>query len=198
MKKYIFPLLASVVLATGPALAASVPANGKLVFDVIRKGKDIGDYTITFRKSGNKLSVNLNTDVKVKLPIIGMVAYKFKQSSKEQWRAGKLASLTSKTNDNGEAHSVKTGASNLIPASLWNMDIVKARKVLNTIDGRKMNISVRKIGAEKVSTGHGKVSATHYRITGDLARDVWYGADGALVKVSFAGDDGSKVSYRLR
>ena len=30
----------------------SVPASGRLTFDVIRKGKDIGDYTVTFRGKG--------------------------------------------------------------------------------------------------------------------------------------------------
>ncbi len=198
MKKYLFPLLATFAIASAPVLAASIPASNKLAFDVIRKGKDIGDYTITFRKSGNNLLVSLNTKVKVKLPLVGVTVYKFEQKSREQWRSGKLAALSSTTNDNGQAHSIKLGASSLLPASLWNMDIVKAHKALNTIDGKKMKISVRKLGNEKVATGHGKVAATHYRITGDLARDVWYGADGTLVKVSFAGDDGSKVDYRLR
>jgi len=198
MRNYLFPLLATFAFASGPALAASIPASNKLAFDVIRKGKDIGDYIITFRKSGSNLTVNLNTKVKVKLPIVGVSVYEFVQKSSEKWRSGKLASLSSTTNDNGDAHSIKLGPSSLLPASLWNVDIVKAHNVLNTIDGKKMRISVRKVGNENVATGHGKVGATHYRISGDLARDVWYAADGTLVRVSFAGDDGSKVDYRLR
>jgi len=198
MKKYLFPLLASFAIASGPALAASIPARDKLAFDVIRKGKDIGDYVITFRKSGSNLTVRLSTKVKVKLPLVGVTVYQFVQKSSEQWRSGKLVALSSTTNDNGEAHSIKLGASSLLPASLWNIDIVKVHKALNTIDGKKMKISVHKVGNEKVPTGHGKVVATHYRISGDLTRDVWYGADGTLVRVSFAGDDGSKVDYRLR
>ncbi|PCH69619.1 MAG: hypothetical protein COC12_09085 [Rhodobacteraceae bacterium] len=198
MRKYLFPLLASLAIAAGPALAASIPASNKLAFDVIRKGKDIGDYVITFRESGSNLTVRLDTNIKVKVPIIGVSVYEFAQKSSEQWRSGKLAALSSTTNDNGEAHSISLGASSLLPASLWNVDIVKARSVLNTIDGKKMRISVRKVGNENVATGHGKVAASHYRISGDLARDVWYATDGTLVRVSFAGDDGSKVDYRLR
>lgn len=198
MKKFLFPLLATLAFASGPVLAASIPASNKLTFDVIRKGKDIGDYVITFRKSGSNLTVNVNTKVKVKVPIVGVTVYQFVQKSREQWRSGKLAALSSTTNDNGEAHVINLGASSLLPASLWNEDILKAREVLNTIDGRKMRISVLKVGNENIATGHGKVAATHYRISGDLARDVWYGADGTLVRVNFDGDDGSKVDYRLR
>ena len=200
MKKILLSVLAALALgaSASASLAAAVPANGKLAFDVIRKGRDIGDYTISFRSSGQALSVRLNTNVAVKLPLIGVKVYVFKQDSQERWQGGKLAGLTSTTNDNGEKHNISLGASPLLPASLWNSDIVHAHKVVNTIDGRTMAIKVQGLGSETVKTGHGKKAATHYRISGGLARDLWYGADGTLVKVAFVGDDGSRVEYRLR
>ncbi len=51
---------------------ASVPASGRLAFDVIRKDRDIGDYVVTFRGSGDDVTVDIATDVKVKVPVIGV------------------------------------------------------------------------------------------------------------------------------
>ena len=184
-------------LPASAAPADSVPASGRLSFDVIRNGKDIGDYVVSFRGSGNDLDVSLSTDVMVKLPVIGVSAYRFKQQSTETWRGGKLAGLSSTTDDNGTPHKISLGASPLVPASLWSADIVTSRQVLNTIDGSTDAISVRKIGTETVSTGSGPVKATHYAIGGGLNRELWY-ADNKLVHVRFAAEDGSTVDYALR
>ena len=188
------------VTAAGAALAspgASVPASGKLAFDVIRKGKDIGNYTLTFNGKGGDLTVGIATDVKVKVPIIGVSAYTFQQQSTETWRGGKLAALSSKTDDNGTPHSISVGATPLIPASLWSADLLAARQVLNTINGGTDTISVRKLGTESVATGSGSVKAAHYAVSGGLNRELWY-ADGKLVHVRFKADDGSVIDYALR
>ena len=184
-------------LAAFAAPSDSVPASGRLTFDVIRKGKDIGDYVVTFRGSGGDLDVDLRTNIKVKVPVIGVSAYTFTQQSNETWRGGKLAALSSKTDDNGTPHNISIGATSLVPASLWSADLVKSGKVLNTIDGSTDAISVRKIGTETVTTGSGPVKAIHYTVGGGLKRDLWY-ADGKLVHVRFAADDGSTVDYALR
>jgi hypothetical protein len=48
---------------------------GRLTFDVIRKGKDIGDYSRDLSRQGRRSDVDLRTDVKVKVPVIGVSAY---------------------------------------------------------------------------------------------------------------------------
>lgn len=176
---------------------ASVPPSGRLTFDVIRNGRDIGDYVVSFRGKGNDLTINVATDVSVKVPVIGVSAYRFKQDSTETWRGGRLAGLTSRTDDNGKRHDISVGTTSLIPASLWNADLLHSGQVLNTIDGSTDAIRVRKLGAEAVSTGQGQVSADHYAVRGGLDRDLWY--EGAkLVHVRFTAEDGSQVDYVLR
>lgn len=198
-----FTIAAAVLTALGIASTAiaapadSVPASGRLAFDVIRKGKDVGDYLVTFRGKGPDLNVTINTDVTVKLPVIGVSVYKFRQQSTETWRGGKLAALSSKTDDNGTPHSISVGATPLIPASLWSADLLAARQVLNTINGGTDTISVRKLGTESVATGSGSVKAAHYAVSGGLNRELWY-ADGKLVHVRFKADDGSVIDYALR
>ena len=187
----ITPALAPAAFA---APAASIPASGRLAFDVIRKGHDIGDYVVTFRGSGNDVTVDIATKVAVKLPVIGVNAYRFEQTSTETWRGGKLVSLASQTDDNGTPHKISVGATSLVPASLWNADIVRASQVLNTIDGSTDSVTVSALGTETVATGSGPVSATHYALRGGLDRDLWY--DGAtLVHVRFTAEDGSQVDY---
>ncbi|WP_409598426.1 DUF6134 family protein [Paracoccus hibiscisoli] len=198
-KTCILTVLAALALAPAAMAApsASVPASGRLAFDVIRKDRDIGDYVVTFRGTGDDLSVEIATDVRVKVPVIGVSAYRFVQTSTETWRGGQLASLASRTDDNGTPHDIRVGATNLVPASLWNADILQSSAVLNTIDGSMDAISVSNLGTESISTGSGPVQATHYTIRGGLQRDLWY-AGATLVHVRFAAEDGSQIDYVLK
>ncbi len=131
------------------------------------------------------------------MPVIGVSAYRFSQTSTETWRGGQLAGLASRTDDNGTPHDIRVGATSLIPASLWNADMVRSSAVLNTIDGSTDPISVSNLGTENVATGSGTVAATHYALRGGLNRDLWY-AGATLVHVRFAAEDGSQVDYVLR
>ncbi len=192
-------LLAAVTAGLAPAaMAMSVPSGNALTFDVIRKGKDIGDYTIRFRPSGDAVTVNLKTDIRVKVPIIGMSVYSFEQTSEEAWKGGKLQSVKSTTDDNGTKSAIAVAGSGLVPGSLWDAEITGVSKALNTIDGKPMAIAVRKVGMESVRTGSGTVQATHYTISGGIKRDVWFDGDGNLAHVAFTADDGSHIDYVRR
>ena len=200
MTRTLLAALALTLTAFGPAHAApaaSVPSSGRLAFDVMRNGRDIGDYVVTFRGQGGDMTVDVATDVSVKVPVIGVSAYRFRQTSTETWRGGRLVALASQTDDNGTPHKISVGATSLVPASLWDADILAAGQVLNTIDGSTDQISVSNLGTETIATGQGPVQATHYALRGDLKRDLWF-AGATLVHVRFAAEDGSQVDYVLR
>ena len=200
MTRTLLAALALTLTAFGPAHAApaaSAPSSGRLAFDVMRNGRDIGDYVVTFRGQGGDMTVDVATDVSVKVPVIGVSAYRFRQTSTETWRGGQLAALASQTDDNGTPHKISVGATSLVPASLWDADILAAGQVLNTIDGSTDQISVSNLGTETIATGQGPVQATHYALRGDLERDLWF-AGATLVHVRFAAEDGSQVDYVLR
>lgn len=179
----------------GPVNALSVPSDGTLSFDVMRKGKDIGDHSYSFTGTSGDFTVNVVTDIAVKVPLIRMTAYSFKHASVENWQGGKLQKLSSTTNDDGEPHQLSTGSKGALPASLWNEDIVHSAQLMNTIDGNIMSIRVADLGTETVKTKRGNVSAHHYRLSGGLARDLWYDDEGNLAQVAFKADDGSTVMY---
>lgn len=188
-------LLALCPVVTSPVAASSLPDQGNLRFDVIRKGKDIGDHSYVFSGSPASYSVKVATKIAVKVPLVQLNAYVFEQQSTETWAGGKMTAIASDTNDNGTPHQLKQPGQGLLPASLWNDDIVKSRKLLNSIDGKVMSVHVTDLGMQAVPSGHGQINAHHFRISGDLERDVWYDDAGNLAHVSFKADDGSTVTY---
>jgi len=199
----------------GAAWADIVPANGVLEFDVLRDGSSIGSHVYRFDQQGGALTVDIRTDIAVKLPLVDIALYRFEHQGREIWQDGKLVALTSKTNDDGKPHHLSVAARDdglmvdgdagahasdpaIIPASLWNPAITAQAHILNTLDGRDMDVTVTDLGEEVVETGHGKVMARHYSVRGDLERDIWYDAHQVLTQVRFKASDGSDVRYALK
>jgi hypothetical protein len=58
-----------------------------------------------------------------------------------------------------------------------------------------MRVHSTDLGAERIDAGGRAIEARHYRIAGDLDRDVWYDTDGYLVRLTLVADDGSTVVY---
>jgi len=192
----IVTLLTAMGLAlASPVNAATIPPSGRLDFDVIRKGKDIGDHSYKFTGSANALSVQVTTDIVVKVPIIRTTAYSFKHNSVEKWSGNKLVKVSSETNDDGTPHQLNTGGNGVLPASLWNIDAMHNGKLLNTIDGTIMPVRVSDLGAEAVTVKSGQINAHHFRLSKGLNRDLWFDNEGNLARVAFKADDGSTVTY---
>ena len=47
--------------------------------------------------------------------------------------------------------------------------------------------------AATITIGDRQYATRHYRMTGELARELWYGSDGLLVKMRGTGSDGSVI-----
>ncbi len=105
------------------ANALTFPQNGDRRFDVMRKGKDIGDHRYRFSGAPDAFTLKISTDVEVKVPLIRMTAHKFKHASTKLWKGGKLQQFSSGTVDDGEPHQLRTANKGVLPASLWNDDI---------------------------------------------------------------------------
>jgi hypothetical protein len=198
MRLYLIPagLTFGLALALTPAaFAAAPPPAGRLAFDVTRKGADIGDHVITFTGGAADFDVAVTTDIAVRVPLIRTKVYSYEQQSSEQWRDGQLVHLVSKTDNDGKAEAVDAGVDQILPGSLWSADTVQATRLVNTIDGTIMRVHSTDLGAERIEAGGRAIEARHYRIAGDLDRDVWYDANGYLVRLTLVADDGSTVVY---
>ncbi|MEK9645088.1 MAG: DUF6134 family protein [Alphaproteobacteria bacterium] len=200
-------------LSSFSPVRAAVPHDGNLDFTVLRDGDEIGSHRLHFSNGEEGLRVDIKTNIQVKMMFI--TAYRFEHDGHEIWRDGRLTRLWSKTNDDGKKHDLNVAAAGgklvvegdgkrddapaeIVPASLWNENILKGGTILNTLDGRGMKVAVKNMGADVIEARGHRIQATHYAITGDLERELWFDSNAVLVKVRFKGNDGSEIQYVLR
>lgn len=206
-------LAAALALSVSSAAFARTTAPDSLHFTVLRDGDKVGFYNLAFHQEAGKLTVAVDTNVVVKIVIVPV--YRFEQHGQEVWHDGHLVALSTATNDDGTHHKLKVVADKqglavkgddkalelpptTIPASLWNPATIGQADLMNTLDGHTMTVKVADLGSDTVSV-HGKSrTAHHYAVTGDLARELWYDADGTLVQVRFKAKDNSDIRYVLQ
>ena len=208
-------LVAILVGAAAPAARAEiVPESGILDFTVVRDGSNIGTHHLTFRRKDDHIDVDVVSRIAVKVAFI--TVYRFDHDGHEAWQAGKLMTMETKTHDDGKDHLLKVvrngngsfhatadgksfdsdGAA--VPASLWNPEFVKSGKLMNSLVGGPLKVSVAYKGEEAIKV-HGKdVKAKHFSMTGEFERELWYDDHWVLVHMELKGKDGSKVQYVLR
>lgn len=205
-------LASAVTVFTTGAFAASPPSPQDLNFTVMREGDAIGTHVMKFNQSGDTLNIDIVTDVTVKLAFI--TVYRFEHKGIETWRNGRFVAASTVSNDDGKDHILKVQAEGdqlavngdgevhktsvgIMPASLWNPDIVKHDVLLNTLHGKHMKVTVEDIGEESVMVKGVPVTARHYSIHGELERELWFDKAGTLVQVRFKGSDKSEILYVL-
>jgi uncharacterized protein DUF6134 len=191
---------------------AAFPQPGKLTYSIVREGSRIGSQVTTFQRNGDSLTVQ--TTVNIKVTLLGITIYRFDHIANEEWKAGELAHLTSKTNDDGDDRVVdlklvdgklkgtyngmaKEFPAGVIPASLWHPGTVKQTQLLDQVKARYRQITVKDVGIETISIRGQKVKAHHYSMTGQIKRELWYGPEGRLEMMQFSGKDGSEIIVTL-
>lgn len=212
-------LLASVLLL--PAAVRAAPTQQltagpprDLAFDLFREGNHIGTHTITFHKEGDRLRVDIDIELAVK--VLFVTAYRYVHHNQETWRNGRLIAIATRTDDDGEKAAVdataegdallveaSTGKNTLpagvIPTSYWNPATLRQQTLLNTQTGKLMNVRIVDLGADRIYADGQMIPARHYRMDGDLRLELWYDDAERLARVRFkAENDGSVIDYVRR
>ncbi len=199
------------IVLPGIAAAAPVPPSNSLSFSVWRKGSQIGEHRVSFRRQDDSLVVDVDIDLEVKLGFITVFRYTHRNT--EVWRDNRLLALDSETYDDGNEFSltVRQGGGGLVvdglagrfdvPAdtlssSYWNPETVYRSRILDTQRGYLMDVNTEWLGQETIEAAAGAIAANRYRISGDLTMDIWYSDAGQWVKLDFAAR-GATISYRL-
>lgn len=193
------------------AAAPGVPEDGRLQFTVVRDGEPIGTHNYRFAENAEKTTVHIRTDIDYRFLFLPL--YRFRHTSKEVWSDGKLTELFSRTDDNGEAIRIEAHANGkglvvknldgefsagpgVVPSSLWNVDVVRAKELLSTIRGNLLKTDSEFLGEEVLTLNGRQIPTRRYRLTGQFERNVWYDRDSqVLVRVKFKASDGSWVEY---
>ncbi|MEQ8355751.1 MAG: DUF6134 family protein [Kiloniellaceae bacterium] len=178
-------------------------------FLVLRHGNVIGEHVFSFSRRGDDFVVKVAIDIAADL--LGVTLFRFTHRAEEVWRDGWLHALASATDDDGTLWRVESerrdgalrGAVNgsgfdvsgyVIPASLWHRDTPKTQVLFGTVDARTKVVNSAALGDEPVVAGGRRLTARHFRLTGELQRDVWYGPDCDIARVTFPARDGSLIT----
>jgi hypothetical protein len=203
------PLFAISGLMTRTALAA--PQS--LRFKAYRDQSVVGTHAVDVQPSGNQTKVTVKIDLNVSMAFVTL--FEFKHDCQELWQEGRLISLSSKTNDNGNKFQVKgkatpegfriegPGGPAIAPAdaytsnSVWNTAVLAQKTVIDAQHGGIIGLSVRPQGQEQVAVAGRQVPTEAYLVvTPFVAGNVWYDEAGRWVKAVFE-KDGELMEYRL-
>jgi hypothetical protein len=206
----------ALLLAALPIQAWSqqLPVAESYDFQVLRNGNPIGYHRVTVRSDGTRSEVDIDIQLHVKAAGI-LTLYRYLHRSHETWVGDRLVGLHSTTDNDGDQEYVNAEAvdgvlrvdgsrfkgtlpAETMPSSYWRADFVRRSPLMNTQDGRRMQIELRPERYELASAARGELPAQRYHLTGDYDLTLWYGPDGRWVKLAFPAKDGSRIEYRLQ
>lgn len=194
------------------AWAATAPPGGKVMFDVMRKGKRIGFHQVAFSSDGDDLVARANCEMTVELGPVPV--FRYRHSQVERWSGGKFASLETSTVQNGARIAVSAkrteagvtiqggkGAAPLLPAGAlplthWNRASLTA-PLFNPQDGKLMKLSATRPAPHGIVLANGsQVQGTRVVLSGQEQMEDWYDGAVAWAGLSARAKDGSIVEYR--
>ncbi len=198
------------MLAAAPILAA-IPYGNGLSFEVLRDDSSIGHHRVDFERKGDELHVKVDIDLAVKLAFV--TVFRYTHQNHEIWKDGRLVSIETETNDNGDEYSLtgrasdqgfvveghagkKTLPADIIPTSYWHPDTVEQTQLLDTQKGRLMEVKIAREGSDALQVGGRGVEAERYRVSGDLRMRLWYTPERRWAKIAFEAR-GAEVVYDL-
>ncbi|MEM7545749.1 MAG: DUF6134 family protein [Pseudomonadota bacterium] len=183
----------SLIGGVGVALAAPsllrAANSGERAFRVIRDGSDIGRHVLSVRRSGDDIQVAIDIELKVK--ILGITAYRYEMANREVWRDGKIISMDSKSNDDGDPAFCKIARAgdkldvegsiwsgqvpgNSVSTTYWSYDFLKSPLWISSADGDPLKVVTSKAGAGEVQGPNGPLATEKWTVKGEMDIDLHY------------------------
>lgn len=187
--------------AWGSAAEPEIVAQQTREFRVSVDGKARGTQSMTFvrHKDGSEI---MRGEAEVVLNFV-VYRYRYASSGSETWKDGRLIHLVNESDYNGEKFSVQgaatkqalhyevNGATQKAPADIWAASywrepdanrVGQKVRVLDSDKGRQLIATLEKLPSETVKSDSGTIKAARYRMRGDVEVDVWYDAQGFIVR----------------
>jgi hypothetical protein len=178
-----------------------VPDDGILAYEITRKGKRLGFQTLAFETLENgdlQVDAHIEIDFAIIIPL-----FRYLHDNREIWRDGRLLSLNSRTDNNGDPEEVKLRlegdkfvgsgtkfnddlTADLLTTSYFNPNFIRQKSIISSQDGRRLEIGVEEVGREVLFLETGRVEATRFSLSGKLRIDIWYTDSGQWVKTEFS------------
>jgi hypothetical protein len=127
-------------------------------FDILCNGTPVGRHTVVVEDANGETDVTV--DIALDVTLAGLELYRYRHSSHEVWRRGRLTSLHSETNDDGDELQLSVQAAedgslrvvardgsrlvpaDIVPSSYWNPELVNRGEILDSESGRTLKIAV--------------------------------------------------------
>ena len=185
--------------------------KNNIEFDVFRDGEKVGQHSTRFKIQKNSQIIESRMNIEV--TVFSIPIYSFTYEATEIWVNGQMVNLDVLVLDGSEQKTIKVSSATdgfsikspsgkgmfyepIISTNHWNVDVVNARQILNTLTGAINQVQITNKGSEYISIKNGKLKATRYDYTGDLNdTSAWYDNEGLWVKLQFIARDGSTISY---
>lgn len=178
---------------------AAWAGDRNLSYVVLKENEPIGHETVALHDAAGGLTVDVETETRVKVLFLD---FHYRHRRTEQWSGGRLVRMIADTDDDGTPHHIEAasdgqgvrlvvdGASrefpaDVLPLSLWGKAILDRTTLYSIVDATPYKVTVKSLGNETVNISGRAIEAQHYRIAGEVDRDLWYGPDGLLLKVAF-------------
>lgn len=201
-------LLVAGLWFSGQALAAEPRLH---TYSILMDGSPVGQEQVRVQPQGDTVTVNVTASTRVKVLFLN---FRYDHQRQEVWRGGRLESMHARTDDDGKPHSVEmtrkgdgwaltvdgktsAAAASALPLTLWTPEVLKRPTLLSVIDAQPYPVTVQALGVETLDLGSRTVEAQRHRISGGIDRDLWYAADGTLLKAQFK-RSGYDVVYLLK
>ena len=198
--------------AGGPA-PNPMPKNAEhyqFSYNIKRDGALIGSYHFDVRKGRD--SYSFDAELAIDVSVFGFSVYELKHRRNEEWRNGKLVSLEGRSvYDGDERYNIKlergTGQTYRLQVN-GNTQHLKERVVsfsprqpdnwkeakLISLKGNADAVMKNKLESTQLTVNGKRHKAAHYRLEGDVIRDLWYDANGRLLKLSYK-KDGATITF---
>lgn len=193
-----FILAAGLAAAVAPvALAADRVSLG---FDIRKEGESIGKEQVRIARADDGTAV-VDVQTKTRAKVL-FLEFRYDHSRREEWRNGAMVHMVADTDDDGSKFHLEAERSaggwnfsvngqaserpgDLLPLTLWGRSILEKSELFSIIDAKPYKVKVEALGSEQVSVGGQMVTAEHFRMSGGVERDLWYGSDGFLLRATF-------------
>lgn len=189
--------LIALAVALWPAIAVASPLV--LTYEIRKDGDPIGREVVTINDDGSAKIVTVETHTRA---TVLFMDFRYDHSRREEWVDGALRHVVGDTDDDGtkthlDAVAVDGGwrlsvngvdtvrQEQSLPLTLWGQAILSRHVLFSVIDAKPYKVEVTPQGQQSLTVGGKAVAAGHFTMKGDAERELWYGADGLLLRTTF-------------
>lgn len=176
-------------------LSAETPGQGSNAwrFRVLLDEKEIGYHD--FFLAGDGEHRQLRSVARFEYRLLFVKLFDYEHENLETWSGNCLQSIRSRTDSNGDLHTVSgrrgddafnvvsnEGAASLpdcvMTFAYWNPDFLQQSRLLNTQDGSFLDVVVSPPVVEELVVGGKPLTSYRYRlVAGEMQLDLWYSAE---------------------